>query len=178
MHTRRISELSKHLASLANIPEVQCELLLFASPLHDVGKIGIPDRILLKPGKLDKAEFETMKTHTIIGGKILSEAERFPLIEAGRIIALQHHEKWDGSGYPTGLKGDEIHVFARVVSIVDVFDALNSERPYKKAFTLDKTIGIMKEGRGVFFDPDLLELFLVNIESFIKIMEKLQDAPE
>ena len=178
MHTRRISELSKHLAILAGISAEKCEELRFASPLHDVGKIGIPDRILLKPGKLDQTEFEIMKLHTVIGGKILAGSDRYPVLEAGSIIALQHHERWDGSGYPAGLKGEEINVFARIVSIVDVFDALASERPYKKAFPLDKTLGIMEEGRGVFFDPQLLELFLNNVESFVAIRETLQDIPE
>ncbi|MDD2364688.1 MAG: response regulator [Desulfuromonadaceae bacterium] len=134
MHTRRISELSRQLAVFAGMTLEESEVLKFASPLHDVGKIGIPDKILLKPGKLEAFEFEIMKQHTTIGGKILSDAENLPVIQAGGIIALQHHEKWDGSGYPDGLKGFEIHPFARVVSIVDVFDALLSERPYKKAF--------------------------------------------
>jgi putative two-component system response regulator len=178
MHTRRISELSKHLAQLAGIPDDQCEVLRFASPLHDVGKIGIPDRILLKPGKLDEAEFEIMKLHTVIGGKILSDSERYPVIQTGSIIAQQHHEKWNGTGYPQGLKGDDIHIFARIVSVVDVFDALTSERPYKKAFPLDKAVSIMEEGRGEFFDPKLLDLFLNSIESFVKIRETLKDAPE
>jgi putative two-component system response regulator len=178
MHTRRISELSKQLASFANIPEDQCEVLRFASPLHDVGKIGIPDRILLKPGKLDQTEFDIMKQHTTIGGGILSDAERYPVIYAGSIIARQHHEKWDGSGYPAGLKGEEIHVFARIVSIVDVFDALSSERPYKKAFPIEQIISIMQEGRNEFFDPGLLDLFLNNLNIFIEIREKLKDIPE
>ena len=178
MHTRRISELSKHLATLAGLSAEQCETLHFASPLHDVGKIGIPDRILLKPGKLDDTEFNIMKMHTTIGGKILSDAERYPVIEAGRIIASQHHEKWDGSGYPSGIKGEEIHIFARIVSIVDVFDALSSERPYKKAFPLNKTISIIEEGRNVFFDPDLLGLFLSNTSSFVEIREELQDGQD
>jgi len=119
-----------------------------------------------------------MKKHTIIGGKILSEAERFPVIDAGSIIAMQHHEKWDGSGYPSGLNGENIHVFARIVTIVDIFDALSSVRPYKKAFPLDVALNIMEEGRGVFFDPSLLDLFLKNIDSFVAIREKLQDDPE
>jgi putative two-component system response regulator len=177
-HTRRISELSKHLANLAGLSDEECETLRFASPLHDVGKIGIPDRILLKPGKLDESEFNIMKMHTSIGGKILSDAGNYPVIDAGSIIALQHHEKWDGSGYPSGLRGNEIHVFARIVSIVDVFDALSSERPYKKAFPLAKTIDIMEEGRNKFFDPELLDLFLINTTMFVEIREQLKDEPE
>lgn len=178
MHTRRISELSKLLATLAGIPHEECEVLRLASPLHDVGKIGIPDRILLKPGKLDEAEFNIMKLHTTIGGKILAEAKRFPVIDMGSIIAMQHHERWDGSGYPSGIRGEEIHIFARIVTIVDMFDALSSERPYKKAFPLEKTLGIMKEDRGVFSDPTLFDIFLSNIGSFIEIREKLKDVPE
>jgi len=178
MHTRRISEFSQRLGQLAGMSAERCEVLRFASPLHDVGKIGVPDRILLKPGKLDQAEFEIMKQHTTIGSRILSEAEQFPVIEAGGIIALQHHEKWDGSGYPGGLAGTDIHPFARIVSIVDVFDALASERPYKEAFTLEKTVGIMTEGRGRFFDPELLDLFLDNIDNFVEIRETLKDVPE
>jgi putative two-component system response regulator len=153
----------------------ECEMLRFASPLHDVGKIGIPDRILLKPGKLEEEEFEIMKLHTVIGGKILSEAGRYPMLEAGHIIALQHHEKWDGSGYPEKLKGEDIHVFARIVSIVDVFDALTSDRPYKKTFPLDKTIDIMKEESGRLFDPSILALFLENIGEFVAIKDSLRD---
>jgi putative two-component system response regulator len=175
MHTRRISELSKRLAQLAGMPEDESEILRFASPLHDVGKIGIPDRILLKPGKLDETEFEIMKLHTVIGGKILSESGRYPMLEAGQLIAMQHHEKWDGSGYPQKLKGEEINLFARIVMVVDVFDALTSERPYKKAFPLEKATAIMEEGRGEFFDPTLLGIFFEHIGEFVSIKEELRD---
>ncbi len=178
MHTRRISELSKHLGFLAGFSEDQCEVLRKSSPLHDVGKIGIPDVILLKPGKLEFEEFETMKRHTTIGGEILSDAGQYQLLSAGAVIALQHHEKWDGTGYPAGLSGEDIHIFARVVSIVDVFDALSSDRPYKKAFPLDKTISIMEEGRSVIFDPNLLDLFFGDINTFVEIREKLKDTFE
>ncbi|MFZ4857444.1 MAG: HD domain-containing phosphohydrolase [Desulfuromonadaceae bacterium] len=178
MHTRRISKLSKHLGKLAGLTSEQCEILYKASPLHDVGKIGIPDSILLKPGGLDREEFEIIKQHTIIGGEILADSGVYPLLSAGSIIALQHHEKWDGSGYPKGLKGEEIDIFARIVSIVDVFDALISERPYKKVFSLEKTISIMKEGRNVFFDPTLFDLFLSNTEDFVAIRNTLKDAQE
>ncbi len=177
MHIRRISELSEQLARLAGIPEVQCEVLRFASPMHDVGKIGIPDRILCKPGKLDPIEFDIMKLHTVIGGKILSDAERYPVIEAARVVALNHHERWDGSGYPSGLRGEEIPLIARIVSIADVFDALTSERPYKKAFTYDEAIPIMEKEREVFFDPVLFDIFMHNIKIFIDIREKLKDEP-
>lgn len=178
MHIRRISELSAQLARLAGLSDEQCEILRFASPMHDVGKIGIPDRILCKPGKLDTVEFNTIKLHTVIGGQILSDAERFPVIDAGGIIALQHHEKWDGNGYPAGIKGEQIHVFARIVSIVDVFDALSSERPYKAAFPLEQVVGFMEQERGTSFDPRLLDLFLGNLELFTAIRERLKDEPD
>jgi putative two-component system response regulator len=178
MHTRRISELSKHLALVAGLSVDECETVRIASPLHDVGKIGIPDTILLKPGKLEPAEFEIMKLHTVIGGKILADAGLYQSIDAGGTIARQHHEKWDGSGYPAGLKGEEINVFARIVSIVDVFDALTSERPYKKAFSLEKTTEIMLDGKGTFFEPRLLDLFFEHFDQFISIKNALIDSAE
>ena len=177
LHTKRVSELSFLLACLAGLPLEDCELLRKASPLHDVGKIGIPDNILLKPGKLSPEEFETIKLHTIIGGHILQDAARYPILDAGQIVALQHHEKWDGSGYPRGLKGEEIHVFGRIVLIVDIFDALTSDRPYKKVFSLEQSLDIMRQGRGSFSDPRLLDLFLGRSEDFIQIKEALRDLP-
>jgi putative two-component system response regulator len=124
-----------------------------------VGKIGIPDHILLKPGKLDPDEWEIMKTHTIIGGRILEGASA-KVIETARIIALTHHEKWDGSGYPSGLKGREIPLESRIVAVADVFDALRSARPYKKPFDYQLSLAIMKQDRGHHFDPQVLDAFL------------------
>lgn len=175
MHIRRISELAKALALLAGLSDESSEMLRHAAPLHDVGKIGIPDRILLKPGRLDDAEYQIMKLHTTIGSTILSEADEYPVITAGKIVALQHHEKWDGSGYPHGLSGTNIHIYGRIVMIADIFDALTSERPYKKIFPLDKALAIMKEGDGEFFDPTLLKLFLANIDNFMRIKEEFRD---
>jgi putative two-component system response regulator len=178
MHIRRISEFSRLLGDLAGLSEKSCEILRYASPLHDVGKIGIPDRILLKPGRLDHSEFEIMKQHTLIGGQILSASdEHYPVIAAGQVIALQHHEKWDGTGYPEGLEREKIHVFGRVVMIVDVYDALRSKRPYKEPFSLKKTLSMMYEGAGTFFDPRLLKLFLDNVILFERIREQLADEP-
>lgn len=178
MHIRRISEMSTTLARMAGLTEEEAELLRFAAPLHDVGKIGIPDRILLKPGRLDDGEMEIMKLHTTIGGRILSEGERYPSLESGRVVALQHHEKWDGSGYPQGLAGGDIHIFARIVMLADVFDALASDRPYKKAFPMEKTIEIMGEGRGRFFDPALYDLFMANLDRFVEIRDRLKDQEQ
>jgi putative two-component system response regulator len=178
MHIRRISELSHMLAKLAGLNEQECEILRHAATLHDVGKIGIPDSILLKPGKLDSAEIQVMQTHTIVGSNILSESEEYPVLKAGQIVSLQHHEKWDGSGYPNGLSGKDIHIYGRIVMIADVFDALTSERPYKKAFPNDKAVQIMKEGRGSFYDPDLLDIFINNLDCFLHIKEKYNDADD
>jgi len=175
MHIRRISELSHALAKLAGLSVQDCEILRHASPLHDVGKIGIPDSILLKPGELDKTEFEIMKTHTIIGGNILSDSDEFSSIKAGQIVALQHHERWDGSGYPYGLSGNNIHIYGRIVMIADVFDALTSERPYKKAFTVEKSLEIMIDRRASYFDPELLDIFIGNLDVFVRIIEEFQD---
>jgi putative two-component system response regulator len=179
MHTRRISEMSKKLAELAGLTPDDCRIIRYASPLHDVGKVGIPDRILLKPGKLTDEEMKIMRLHAVIGSKILSDAGRYPSLELGQVIALQHHEKWDGTGYPEGLAGEKIHIFARIVMVVDVFDALASERPYKPALPLEKVILIMQEGRESFFDPTLLDLFFGHLDAFVAIREELQDqAPE
>jgi putative two-component system response regulator len=163
------------LAGLAGFSQEMTELLRFAAPLHDVGKVGIPDQILLKPGKLDEQEMKTIRLHTILGDKLLAEAGSFPALELGRVIALQHHEKWDGSGYPAGLHGEEIAIVARIVTIVDIFDALLSERPYKQPFSLEKTVAIMEEGRGSFFDPKLLQLFLDHVPHFVTIRNRLRD---
>jgi putative two-component system response regulator len=175
MHIRRMSELTKELALLAGLPADESQILRYAAPLHDVGKIGIPDSILLKPGRLDPSEFEIMKMHTVIGGKILSGGEKFTMLQAGRIIALQHHEKWDGTGYPSGLAGREIHLYGRIAIVADIFDALTSDRPYKKAMPLEETLDIMRDGRGAFFDPALLDLFLDNLDVFTGIKEQFHD---
>lgn len=172
MHIRRISEMSKVLAVLRGLSTEECELVRHASPLHDVGKIGIPDRILLKPGKLDAEEFQLMQMHASIGGRILDKGDKFPVIRAGKVIALQHHERWDGKGYPQGLSGTDIHIYGRIVMVADIFDALTSERPYKKPFPLEKAFEIMQGDRGVFFDPELLDLFMENRAEFVRIKEE------
>lgn len=178
MHIKRMSHYSARLGELYGMDEKDVELLLYASPLHDIGKVGIPDTILLKPGRFTPEEFEIMKLHAQFGAQMLEGSDRFPVIEMGRIIALQHHEKFDGSGYPNQLKGDEIHIFARIVAIADVFDALNSKRVYKDAMPLEKTLEIMEEGKGTHFDPQLIELFLSHLDDFLKIGEQFPDEEE
>jgi len=174
-HIKRMSSYSELLAQLYGLDKEESKLVLYAAPLHDIGKVGIPDKILLKSGRFEPHEFDIMKQHSVIGAKMLEGAERFPVINAGRIIALQHHEKWDGSGYPSGLSGKDIHLYARIVAIADVFDALSSKRCYKEAMPLDIVLNIMKEDSGKHFDPLLITLFLNNLDEFLKIKEKYKD---
>lgn len=174
-HIKRMSHYSELLARLYGLDKEESELVRYAAPLHDIGKVGIPDKILLKPGRFEPHEFEIMKQHSTIGAKMLEGAERFPVINAGRIIALQHHEKWDGTGYPNALVGQDIHIYARIITVADVFDALSSARCYKEAMPLDKVLNIMKQDSGTHFDPELIELFLSNLDEFLKIKEKYKD---
>jgi len=178
MHIKRMSHYSAKLAEIIGLSAAEVELILYASPLHDIGKVAIPDQILLKPGRFTPEEFEIMKLHATLGGKMLESDGDYPVIEAGRIIALQHHEKIDGTGYPRGLSGEEIHIYARIVSIADVFDALSSERVYKKAFSIEQTLEIIKEGSGTHFDSKLVTLFVENLEEFLKIKEAFPDEEE
>lgn len=178
MHTKRISEMSRLLGEMAGLSHEECETLKFAAPLHDVGKVGIPDSILLKPGRLTDEEMEVMRLHTVIGGKILENDKGYPVLKMGRIIALQHHEKWDGTGYPERMHGQDIHVFGRIVSIVDVFDALRSTRPYKQQMSLAQALQIMRDGHGTFFDPGLLELFVHHVEEFDDLRNLFADSPQ
>jgi len=175
MHIKRISLYSALLGRLCGLGKEEEQLLLYASPLHDIGKIGIPDAILLKHGKLEAHELKIMREHTTIGGIMLDGAQKYPVIHAGKIIAKEHHEKYDGTGYPLGLKGDEIHLYAKIVAIVDVFDALASKRVYKDAFPLEVVLKIMQEGRGTHFDPYPLDLFIQNIPLFLEIKESCAD---
>ena len=177
MHVVRMSMVSQHLGLAAGMSETEAETLLHAAPMHDIGKIGIPDNILLKPGKLSPEEWKIMKTHTTIGARILGDEQREPL-RLARTVALTHHEMWDGKGYPTGLAGQEIPLAGRIVAIADVFDALTSERPYKKAWSVDQAVEFMKKEAGSHFDPDLLSLFLNMVPRAIEIRHQFDDEPE
>ncbi|MGD8484084.1 MAG: response regulator [Thioalkalispiraceae bacterium] len=161
------------------ITDSYIDCIYTASPLHDIGKVGVPDRILSKPGKLDGDEWEIMKTHTTIGGETLRAIdEKHPgngFIRMGIEIAENHHEKWDGSGYPRGRKGEDIPLSARILALADVYDALTSSRCYKEAFSHDKSKGIILEGRGQHFDPDIVEAFLRCEQTFIDISKRFQD---
>ena len=173
-HIRRMSNYSGLIARKMSLPDNRVSLILTASPMHDVGKIGIPDNILLKQGKLNSREWEIMKTHTSIGGRILRGGASEYMI-MGAEIALSHHEKWDGSGYPQGLRGEEIPLAGRICAVADVFDALTSKRPYKDAFSVEKSMAIMKEGRETHFDPSVLDVFLANMDGALKIKAQHQD---
>jgi putative two-component system response regulator len=176
-HIQRMSNYSAIIARTMGLSEKTAEFILYAAPMHDIGKIGTPDRILLKPGKLDPEEWTIMKQHTINGGRILEGSEA-GFIRLGEIVALTHHEKWDGSGYPQGLKGKKIPLVGRIVAIADVFDALTSKRPYKEAFPLDKSFDIIEEGRGSHFDPEVVEAFLASTEKVLAIKEQYRDEQD
>ena len=158
------------------------DLLYQSAPLHDIGKVGIPDRILLKPGKLDSDEFEIMKMHTVYGRDALQRAadglEENNFLLFAQQIACSHHEKWDGTGYPKGLKGEEIPIAGRLMAIADVYDALISERVYKPAFPHEKARSILMEGRNIHFDPDILDAFLEIESKFMDIASKFSDNPQ
>lgn len=158
-HVRRVSLYSARLAQEIGLSEEDVENIKYASPLHDVGKIGIPDQILKKPGQLTAEEYEIMKTHTTIAAELLGNAD-FDLMQVAADIARSHHEKWDGSGYPSGLSGEEIPLFGRIVAIADVFDALSNKRVYKPAFGLDETFSMIEKDAGTHFDPELVKVFL------------------
>jgi putative two-component system response regulator len=158
-HTRRVSEVSALLARALRLPARQVSLIWRAAPLHDVGKIGIPDAILLKPGRLSPDEAEIMRSHTVIGGKILSEG-RSDLVRIAHQIALTHHERWDGAGYPQGLGGDAIPIEGRIVALADVFDALTHGRPYKPAWPIEQAIAEIERQKHGQFDPQVVDAFL------------------
>ncbi len=170
-HILRMSHVSALLAKSAGWNEADCELLLNASPMHDIGKIGIPDAILLKPGKFEPHEWEIMKTHAAIGAKLL-DGDESDLMNMAREIALTHHEKWDGSGYPNGLSGEAIPEAGRIAALADVFDALTSVRPYKKAWTVEDAVNLIRENSGKHFDPNLVEIFLRELPGILEISKR------
>lgn len=158
-HTVRVGRLSARIAQVLGLPAEAYDLIGRAAPLHDVGKIGIPDAILLKPGRLEAAEMETMKKHAVIGADILS-GSRNPLLQLAEEVALHHHEHWDGRGYPRGLAGEDIPLSGRIVAVADVFDSLSHERPYKRAWTIRDTLGEITANAGSQFDPAVVEALL------------------
>ncbi|CZZ95568.1 metal-dependent phosphohydrolase [Bordetella ansorpii] len=175
LHVIRMSHYAKVLALAAGYSQTAAEEVLHASPMHDIGKIGIPDAILKKPGKLTDEEWTVMRRHPIIGGKIIGD-HRSGLLRMARIIAEGHHEKWDGTGYPRGLKGEQIPHVARIVALVDVFDALTSERPYKSAWPVDEAVDYIVKASGTFFDPELVPLFVECLPDLLAIRDQWVDT--
>ena len=175
-HIIRMSQFSALLAHSLGWSDADCELLLNASPMHDIGKIGIPDNILLKPGKLDPAEFSIIQSHVTIGAELL-DGDDSPLLQMAREIALYHHEKWDGTGYPHGLSGTAIPQSARIAAVADVFDALTSERPYKKAWTVEEAARHMQENAGRHFDPEVVEQFVRHLPDIVTIKQSYAEPP-
>ena len=173
-HIKRVASYSRLLALAYGLSEDEAYVLEFSSPMHDIGTIGIPDAILNKPGRLDKIEYETMKLHALYGYEILSASPR-GMLKAAAIVAYEHHEKWDGSGYPKGLKGEEIHIFGRITAVADVFDALGSDRCYKKAWMLEDIVEHFKAESGKHFDPKLVDLLIENLNEVIMIRDTFRD---
>jgi len=173
-HVKRVAEISKLLALHSGLPEEEAETLRLASPLHDIGKIGIPDAILNKPAKLTDGEWEIMKTHTTLGYDMLKSSSR-KVLQAGAIIALDHHEKWLGGGYPANKSGEDIHLYGRITAVADVFDALGSDRCYKKAWPLEDILELMKAERGRHFQPELVDILLANIDAVVEITRQNRD---
>jgi len=176
-HIQRVSHYAAAVARKMGLDDESAKSILYASPMHDVGKIGIPDQILRKLGKLDPDEWEIMKKHTIIGAEILSGSDA-DFIELAGVIALTHHEKWDGSGYPKGLKGTNIPLAGRITAIADVFDALTSKRSYKEPFSTEKTLGIIEEGRGSHFDPKIVDAFFTIEDEILSVKENYKGRGE
>jgi len=173
-HVRRVALISRILAKGMDCDDEEADKLKLASPLHDLGKIGIPDAILNKPGPLTKEELAIMRTHAEIGYNMLRSSRRSTL-QAGAEIAYHHHERWDGTGYPRGLKGDEIHLYGRITAVADVLDALLSDRCYKKAWDMDDALRYFEEEKGKHFDPKIVDVMLTQLDDIKAIRQRLPD---
>jgi two-component system response regulator RpfG len=174
-HVLRMARFSRLIAEGLGLDENRCSLIEMAAPMHDIGKIGIPDNILLKPGKLNHEEFSIMKTHTSIGYHILKNSHS-KYISLGAEIALSHHERYDGSGYPNGLKEKSIPLDARIVAVADVYDALTSERPYKKAWSNQEALEYISANKGSHFDPECVQAFMLQFSKISLVQQQLQDV--
>lgn len=174
-HVKRVAHYSKILALHSGLSEQESEMLKQASPMHDIGKLAIPDAILNKPGRFNEQERKIMDNHAFLGYEMLSNSDR-PLLKAAAIVAHEHHEKWDGTGYPNQLCGENIHIYGRITALADVFDALGSERVYKKAWQNEKIFQLFKEQRGKHFDPQLVDIFFANLDQFLQIQSSFRDV--
>jgi response regulator RpfG family c-di-GMP phosphodiesterase len=173
-HVKRVAEYSRILAVHYGLDNDKAELLKMASPMHDIGKVGIPDAILNKPGKLTDEEWIIMKTHSSLGYQMLKNSKR-EILQTAAIVAHTHHEQWNGNGYPKSLKGEEIHIYGRITAIADVFDALGSDRCYKKAWEDEKIFDLIRNGSGEHFDPTLVKIFFDHLDEFLAVREKFKD---
>jgi two-component system response regulator RpfG len=175
-HILRMAKFARVMAEKIGLPENDCHVIEIAAPMHDIGKIGIPDKILLKPGKLDQDELIIMRTHCRIGYEILKDSPS-KYLQMGAVIALGHHERYDGTGYPSRLRGYEIPLEARIVAVADVFDALTSVRPYKKAWSIQDALNYLNAEKGKHFDPDCIDAFLAQFEKILNIRQQFLDLP-
>lgn len=169
-HLKRVAAYARLLALKYGMPEKEANFVKQISPMHDIGKWAIPEAILHKPSALTPEEWEIMKTHTSMGYEMLKDS-KLDVLQMGALVAMQHQEKFDGTGYPKGLKGEEIHIYSRITTVADVFDALGSERTYKQAWSVEDIIRYFQDGRGTHFDPALVDLLLANLEEFLAIRE-------
>lgn len=176
-HVKRVAEYSKLLALYYGLDKEEAEMLKQASPMHDIGKVAIPDAVLNKPGRFDEEERRIMDTHAALGYDMLKHSNR-PLLQMAATVAYEHHEKYNGTGYPRGLRGEEIHIYGRITALADVFDALGSDRVYKKAWDDEKIFALFKEERGEHFDPRLVDIFFDHLDEFLAIRETFKDIHE
>lgn len=174
-HVKRVAEYSYLIALGLGMSHEEADLLKMASPMHDIGKVAIPDEVLKKPGKLTEEEFKIMQSHTDIGYNLLKNSKRH-ILKTASIVAHQHHEKWNGRGYPRGLSGEDIHIYGRITAIADVFDALGSDRVYKKAWELDRILNLFKEESGHHFDPRVVTVFFDKLSEILKVRDQYSDA--
>jgi len=176
-HVKRVAEYSRVFALHYGLDEEEAELIKMASPMHDIGKVGIPDSILNKPARFTPEEFELMQTHSELGYDMLRYSSR-PILKAAATLAYEHHEKWNGKGYPQGIKGEEIHLYGRITAVADVFDALGSDRCYKEAWDDEKIFNLFKEEKGEQFDPKLVDIFFDHLDTFLTIRSEYKDIVE
>ena len=173
-HVKRVAQYSYLLAKYYGLDETECEMLKQASPMHDIGKVAIADAILNKPGRFDDTERVIMNTHAQLGYEMLKHSNR-SLLKMAATVAYEHHERWDGKGYPRGLKEDEIHIYGRITALADVFDALGSARVYKDAWSDERIFNLFKEERGAQFEPRLVDIFFEHLDEFLEVRESLKD---
>ena len=174
-HVKRVAEYSKILALHYGLDDKEAEMLKQASPMHDIGKVAIPDAVLNKPSRFNEQERKIMDTHAALGYEMLKMSNR-PLLKMAATVAYEHHEKWNGTGYPNQLKGEDIHIYGRITALADVFDALGSDRVYKKAWDDERIFNLFKEERGKHFDPKLIDIFFEHLDEFLAVREHFKDV--